>query len=157
MNRVFFLVLLLVSALLPMATRGALDPAAPVALPPETVDARAIRAALAAQAAAWNRGDIGAYMAAGYWESDSLLFIGATGPTRGYTATLARYRQRYPDAARMGKLTFEVLEMRALSDTYYFVVGRWALKRAADAPSGSFTLLWAKKGGRWVIVADHSS
>ena len=119
--------------------------------------AATIRTALAAQAAAWNRGDLAGYMAAGYWASDSLLFIGASGPTYGYAATLARYRQRYPDAARMGQLTFEILEIRPLSPTYQFVVGHWALKREKDAPAGSFTLLWAKKNGRWVIVADHSS
>lgn len=125
--------------------------------PPPDADEQAIRAALAAQAVAWNRGDLANYMAAGYWESDSLLFVGSSGPTRGYAATLARYRQRYPDAARMGQLAFEVLEVRRLSPTYRFVVGKWALTRAAGDVAGAFTLLWAKKAGRWVIVADHSS
>lgn len=125
--------------------------------PPPDADETAIRAALTAQADAWNRGDIGAYMAAGYWQSDSLVFVGSSGPTRGYAATLARHRQRYPDAARMGRLTFEILEVRRLSDVYRFVAGKWALQRKDDAPAGAFTLLWAKKNGRWVIVADHSS
>ncbi len=125
--------------------------------PPGDADEQFIRAALTEQAAAWNRGDLAAYMAGGYWESDSLLFIGAGGPTYGYAATLARYRQRYPDAARMGQLTFEILEVRRLSATHRFVVGKWALKREKDAPAGAFTLLWAKKQGRWVIIADHSS
>ena len=147
MNR---LLLLLVTLLLTFRVRAAPPP-------PAADDAATIRAALAAQAAAWNRGDLAAYMAAGYWESDSLLFISASGPTRGYDATLARYRQRYSTAARMGQLTFEILEIRPLSPTYQFVVGRWALNREKDAPAGSFTLLWAKKNGRWVIVADHSS
>ena len=125
--------------------------------PPPDADAQAIRAALAQQAAGWNRGDLAAYMAAGYWASDSLVFVSATGPTYGYAATLARYRLRYPDAARMGQLTFELLDIRRLSPAYRFVVGRWALQREKDAPAGAFTLLWTKKNGRWVIVADHSS
>ena len=127
------------------------------ASPPPTTDEQLIRAALAEQAAAWNRGDLAAYMAGGYWESDSLLFVGASGPTYGYAATLARYRQRYPDAARMSQLTFEVLSIRRLSPDHRFVVGKWALTREKDAPAGFFTLLWAKKQGRWVIIADHSS
>ncbi len=117
----------------------------------------AIQALLAEQAAAWNRGDVEGYMQAGYWQSDSLLFMSATGPTRGYAATLARYRQRYPDAARMGKLSFQILSIEVASADRAFVVGQWALQRENDHPQGAFTLLLARKKGRWVIVTDHSS
>lgn len=118
----------------------------------------AIRAVLAAQAAAWNRADIEGYMVAGYWQSDSLLFIGQNGPTYGFNATLTRYRQRYPDAAHMGQLAFAVQQIRLLSPRSAFVVGRWELKRpqATDA-AGYFTLLFERRNNRWVIVADHSS
>lgn len=124
---------------------------------PPAAPAEQIRAILATQAAAWNRGDVAAYMQAGYWPSDSLLFVGQNGPTYGYQATLDRYRQRYPDAARMGQLTFDGLQIRLLSPASAFVVGRWALQRAAGNLAGYFTLLFQKKQGRWVIVADHSS
>jgi ketosteroid isomerase-like protein len=127
--------------------------------PPDTPQAAeaAIRAVLAAQAAAWNRGDVAAYMAAGYWDSNSLMFLSATGPTVGYAATLARYRLRYPTAERMGKLHFELIRVDLLSPTSAFVAGRWTLQRAQDAPAGVFTLLWRRINGRWVIVVDHSS
>ncbi len=132
-----------------------LRPAAP---PTETQ----LRAVLAAQAAAWNRGDVAAYMRAGYWVSDSLVFVGgAAGPTYGYAATLARYRKRYPDAARMGRLTFTLHQVRVLpGGRAAFVVGGWALARTAKAggpAGGAFTLLFERKAGHWVIVADHSS
>src|SRR5438552_3257380 len=64
----------------------------------------AIRSMLAAQVVEWNRGNIAGYMH-GYWESDSLVFIGKHGPTYGFDSTLARYRKSYPDAAHMGKLS----------------------------------------------------
>jgi ketosteroid isomerase-like protein len=118
---------------------------------------RTIRGVLAEQAAAWNRGDIEGYMRAGYWQSDSLLFMSATGPTRGYAATLARYRQRYPDATTMGQLSFEILRVEVASPDRAFVVGQWALKRANDNSKGAFTLLMARKKGQWMIVTDHSS
>ena len=130
----------------------------PSAPPTETQ----LRTILTTQAAAWNRGDVAAYMRGGYWVSDSLVFVGgAAGPTYGYAATLARYRKRYPNAARMGRLTFKLHQVRVLpGGRAAFVVGGWALARTAAAggpASGAFTLLFERKAGRWVIVADHSS
>lgn len=119
-------------------------------------DEAAIRAVLQAQAEAWNKGNIVAYMD-GYWKNDSLLFIGKAGPTYGHRATLERYRKAYPDAAAMGQLTFSEVSIRLLSDHSAFVVGKWSLKRDRDNPGGYFTLLWERRDGKWVIVADHSS
>ncbi len=120
-------------------------------------DAGRIRLVLQHQQAAWNRGDLGAYMAAGYWQNDSLLFIGKAGPTYGYDSTLARYRRSYPDPAAMGELAFSDVRVQMLAPKAAFVVGRWHLKRTAGDLQGAFTLLFEKKAGRWVIVADHSS
>ena len=66
-------------------------------------DQKEILGILKTQTEAWNRGDIDAFMH-GYWESDSLKFIGKSGVTYGYKATLARYKKDYYDAAQMGKL-----------------------------------------------------
>lgn len=119
-------------------------------------DEQAISKMLSAQVAEWNKGNIDGYMK-GYWESDSLLFIGSSGPRYGYGATLKRYKEAYPDAAHMGVLTSTVVSMRRLSPEYYFIVGKWALKRSAGDVAGSYTLLIRKKKGNWVIVCDHSS
>ena len=115
-----------------------------------------IRTTLAAQVVEWNRGNIAGYMH-GYWESDSLVFIGKKGPTYGYDATLARYRKSYPDAAHMGQLSSTVLRVRMLSSEYAYVTGRWALKRKAGDVSGYYTLLLRRIGNEWVIIEDHSS
>lgn len=48
-----------------------------------TADETAIRKVLASQTAAWNRGDIDGFMI-GYWENDSLMFIGKSGVTFGW-------------------------------------------------------------------------
>lgn len=122
----------------------------------QQADEAEIRNVLKTQAEAWNQGDIEAYMQ-GYWNSDSLLFVGKSGPTYGYRATLERYKKSYPDKASMGQLTFSELRVRLLSGNSAFVLGRWSLQREKDAPGGFFTLLWEKKRGHWVIVADHSS
>lgn len=116
----------------------------------------AIRNILFTQVGEWNHGHIEGHMK-GYWESDSLVFIGKNGPTYGYAATLARYRKSYPDAVAMGQLTSTVISMRRLSKHYYFVTGSWALQRSKGDVSGSWTLLFRKIKGAWVIVVDHSS
>lgn len=119
-------------------------------------DEHAIRSVLAAQAAAWNNGSIDEYMH-GYWNNDSLVFVGKNGPTYGYQQTLERYKKSYSDTGKMGKLSFDILQVRRLSSDYYFVLGKWALKRSVGDVGGSFTLLFRRIKGKWRIVADHSS
>ena len=119
-------------------------------------DVLAIRKLLILQVAEWNKGNIDGYMK-GYWESDSLLFIGSKGPRYGYEATLKRYKEAYPDADHMGKLTSTITSMQKLCEEYYFIVGKWALKRNAGDVDGSYTLLLRKIKGKWVIICDHSS
>ncbi len=63
---------------------------------------------LEAQTRAWNRGDLNEYMQ-GYWQSDSLLFIGKSGLTYGWQQTLDNYRKNYPDARAMGQLSFSAI------------------------------------------------
>jgi len=111
---------------------------------------------LAAQTEAWNRGDIESFMQ-GYWKSDSLMFIGKNGVTRGWQATLENYKKGYPDTAAMGKLSFDLITMKSLSPNYFFVVGKWMLKRSIGDLSGHYNLLLRKITGKWVIIADHSS
>ncbi|MBS1616676.1 MAG: nuclear transport factor 2 family protein [Bacteroidetes bacterium] len=119
-------------------------------------DEAAIRELLSRQVSEWNRGNVAGYMQ-GYWESDSLVFIGKSGPTYGYQATLARYQKSYPDAAHMGQLTASPLRIRLLAQDWAYVTGRWQLKRVAGNLSGYYTLLLRKLAGHWVIVEDHSS
>lgn len=119
-------------------------------------DEQSIRKLLSHQVAGWNRGNIEEYMK-GYWENDSLLFIGKSGVKYGYTNTLQNYKKSYPDTAAMGKLAFELIKLQRLSTDSYFVVGKWMLKRSTGDLSGHYTLLLRKINGNWVIVADHSS
>jgi hypothetical protein len=124
--------------------------------PPADKDATMIRATLEEQRLAWNAGSTGRFMEA-YWKSDSLMFIGKSGVTYGWQNTLDNYKKNYPDTAAMGKLDFDILEVRRLSDACFFVVGKWYLTRSIGNVGGHFTLLFKKIKSKWVIVADHSS
>ncbi|RYE23924.1 MAG: DUF4440 domain-containing protein [Sphingobacteriales bacterium] len=113
-------------------------------------DEAAIRKMLASQAEKWNKGDVAGFMK-GYWGNDSLVFIGSRGPTYGYKPTLENYKKTYPDAAHMGTLTSTPLQMKQLSKDYYFVIGKWDLKRDAGDVGGSYTLLIKKIDGDRVL------
>ena len=116
----------------------------------------AIRALLAAQTKAWNEGDLVGFME-GYLLSDSLLFVGKSGPTYGFTNTLNNYKKGYPDTASMGKLTFTLLAVTPIEKKHYRVLGKWALQRSKGDVSGFFTLLFQKIKGKWFVIQDHSS
>src|ERR1700743_739783 len=119
---------------------------------------QAIRKVMADQADAWNRGDIEGFMKVGYWNNDSLVFVGQSGLTYGYAKTLANYKKRYDSPDKMGKLFFTLLSVKQLSPDYCFVLGKWLLKRpAAGDIGGLYSLLFRKVDGRWVIVVDHTS
>lgn len=119
-------------------------------------DAEEIKKLLNRQNQDWNRGDKEAFMV-GYWESDSLMFVGKTGVTYGYKNTLERYKKSYPDTASMGKLAFTFIDFKKLSAEYYQVTGKYYLTRSIGDASGHYTLLLRKVDGKWVIVYDHSS
>ncbi len=104
----------------------------------------------------WNKGDLNNFVK-GYWNNDSLMFIGSSGVVYGYQNTLTRYKKSYSDTSKMGRLRFEILHIKNLSPEYYYVVGKWFLQRSIGDLSGHYTLLIRKIKGEWKIVADHSS
>jgi ketosteroid isomerase-like protein len=122
----------------------------------QTKDELQIRNLMNEQLAAWNGGDVDRFMLT-YWQSDSLKFIGKSGITYGWQKTLENYKKGYPDTAAMGKLDFNIVEVKRLSVLYFFVVGKWHLNRSIGDIGGHFTLLFKKIKNKWVIVVDHSS
>jgi ketosteroid isomerase-like protein len=128
----------------------------PRATPTETSQRDAVQAVLVKQQTAWNQGDVVAFMD-GYWNSPELTFLGATGVTRGYAATLARYQKSYPDQASRGHLDFTELEVHSLAKDAALVVGRWHLKRQSGDLGGVFSTVFQRFPEGWKIVSDHTS
>ena len=116
----------------------------------------AIRAVLDAQVAAWNRGDLEAYMD-GYQRSPDIVFISGDRVTRGWQTVLERYKKSYDTREKMGVLTFSDLEITMLSSDSAVVLGSWSLKRANDQPHGKFTLIFKRTSKGWRIIHDHTS
>ena len=118
-----------------------------------------IRSVLATQEAAWNRGDVPAFME-GYEKSPDLTFSGANGVTRGWQNVLERYRQHYPGAAAMGQLRFSDIEVRLIGSEAALVLGQFHLTRTKEAggdASGHFSLVFRKTTSGWRIIHDHTS
>jgi ketosteroid isomerase-like protein len=120
-------------------------------------------------AAAWNRGDLDAFCS--HYAEDA-LFVSPNGETRGRDKVLERYRKRYgTDPASMGKLSFEIVELRLSSGTEITMFGgtrpaaiqtastvaRWKLVYP-DKESSGLTLLVLRPapGGRWQVIQDAS-
>ena len=116
----------------------------------------AIESVLRTQVQAWNAGDIDAFMEH-YWKSDELTFSSGGDTTRGWTATLNRYRERYPTRDQMGRLTLSDFEITPLGDSAAMVLGRWQVDRDNEPLSGNFSLVMRKIDDRWVVVHDHTS
>ncbi|HUN85043.1 MAG TPA: DUF4440 domain-containing protein [Terracidiphilus sp.] len=124
----------------------------------------AIRTTIDAQVAAWNRGDIPAFMQA-YEDSPDTTFIGLT-LRKGYQPILKRYQQNYTNKDQMGTLTFTDLDVRLLpgscaSAQYAIVTGKFHLDRTtrgdAKKDDGIFSLIWRKGPDGWKIILDHTS
>ena len=115
-----------------------------------------IRRIMTDQAVAWNKGNIDDFMK-GYWNNDSLVFVGQSGLSYGYNTALANYKKHYDSPDKMGQLFFTLLSIKKLSPDYCFVLGKWLLKRKAGDIGGIYSLLFRKIDGRWQIVVDHTS
>lgn len=114
---------------------------------------------LTTQAACWNREDIDAFMET-YWKSEQLTFSGGGKTTRGWQATLDRYKKSYPKGS-MGHLKFDGLEISELGTEASLVLGKWHLeipsKEGKVNKQGNFSLVLRKLDGKWKIIHDHSS
>ena len=146
--RIRFLIVSLL-ALVPMGRSA-------VARPPES-RAGEVRTVLENQVAAWNRGDLEAFMR-GYWHSDALTFFSGATRTSGFDGTLARYRKKYQeDGQPMGHLGFPALEVTTLGREAALVRGEWRLQRGHETLGGLFTLVLRKIDGAWKIIHDHTA
>ena len=125
-------------------------------------------ALLRTQAEAWNAGDLEEFCTV---YADDAAYVSSTGVTRGREAILARYRQRYPDRAAMGTLSFEIVEARPASGVERTLLGdaapgrvhgvsivaRWRLTYADREPAEGLTLVvFRRRGEGWEMVQDAS-
>ena len=112
---------------------------------------------LDAQVASWNAHDLEGFMA-GYWNSEELTFCSGGTITKGWQATINRYRKRYQaEGKEMGHLTFADIQFLEVSPEFVIVRGHWHLEMKDSAPEGLFTLVMKPFADGWKVVYDHTS
>ena len=124
----------------------------------EMTDIEIVNKKMDEQEYSWNNGDIPGFMLH-YWTSDSLSFVGKNGLNKGWKKTLNSYLSNYDNKDKMGTLYFNNLSINKIDINTIHVVGSWKLIRNDDLGDleGYYSLIWQKKNGQWVIIADHSS
>ena len=120
------------------------------------VDSNTIVEIMQEQIVCWNNGNIDCFMQA-YWKSDDLKFIGKSGITYGWSATLANYKKNYPDKTYMGNLKFDIIHIEKVGLNSMTTIGAWNLDREVGNIGGYFSLVWKRIDNQWLIVSDHSS
>lgn len=113
-----------------------------------------IDAAMAASAQGWNSGNLDAFMAV---YADDAVYVTTKGVVRGRAAIAARYAATFRDGGNSrGRLGFQTLATRELGPERRLLVARWTLT-GTKVETGLTTLVFERRGNRWLIVADHSS
>src|SRR5215471_2752689 len=107
---------------------------------------------------AWNSGDLEGFMK-GYWNSPELTFFSGAHETKGWQASLDRYKKEYQGPGHeMGKLEFANLRIEMLGQDAAFVRGEFHLTMSdGKTPHGLFTLIFRKFPDGWKIVHDQSA
>ncbi|NOX82367.1 MAG: nuclear transport factor 2 family protein [Alphaproteobacteria bacterium] len=146
------------------------EPAAKPAEPPAAAPAKAAKrsksakrtpadivlATLNAQVAAWNEGNLDAFMKI-YWKSDDLKFISGVKMTKGWSSTQKRYREEYADGTGLGRLSVDKTDVEMVTDDVAIVTGRFTHNKGGVNTGGVFSLVWKRINGQWRIVHDHSA
>jgi uncharacterized protein (TIGR02246 family) len=119
----------------------------------------AVTGALAESTAGWNSGDLDRFMGV-YSETPATSFVSEDEVLRGRKKLAERYRTKYEfsDPAKRGALSLQTLDFRLLGPDYALYIGRYTLAYPdGKTVSGPTSLVFAREGGSWRIVADHSS
>jgi uncharacterized protein (TIGR02246 family) len=129
--------------------------AAIVASPAATPQA-AIEAEMAASGAGWNAGALDRFMAV---YAEDAVFASGKELARGKAEIAKRYAKSFADGANSrGRLSFQPVAWRTISNVHMLLVSRWTLTPATGAAqSGLTTLLFERRKQGWRIIADHSS
>ena len=117
----------------------------------------AARRGLAAQIAAWNRGDLEAALLS-YWDSPQMTWVSRAGVQRGFAAFAQGMRTDFTDPAAMGTYSAEVLDARSLGPEGAVIVFRWQIvKDGRRLMGGTSTQIWRAVEGSWRVVLEHAS
>lgn len=116
-----------------------------------------IAAVLDESAAGWNTADLPRFMES-YADRDDVLYVSRGQLVTGRAAIEAVYRDVFAHPGAMGKYFPNIVACRRLANDHAHVLNRFRLARDVafgGGIDGFASLLFARIGGCWRIVADH--
>ena len=125
-------------------------------LVPHAADEVEIRAAMAASADAWNRGDLRGHLAI---YVDSVTFMTKSGPRPGVAAIEEAFTRSYfHDGQPKQRLSFDQLSIRFLGRDVALETGHFRLTGGGEPDQeGWFSIVWIRTANGWRAMHDHSS
>ena len=129
---------------------------APAAIMSQAPTDDGVATAMADSAAGWNTNDLDRFLAV--YADDAVFVTGdGDGLARGKAAIAARYRKNYGATGKLrGTLSFKPIVERALDPTHRLYIARWTLT-GDKMKTGMTTLVFERRGDKWLILSDHSS
>ena len=87
-----------------------------------------------------------------------MTFVSAGKIKNGWEETLNRYKTNYDTREKMGKLNFDIIDLKVLDHDDAHILGKFYLRNPQDSvfATGHFTLLWKKMNEQWLIAMDHT-
>lgn len=116
-----------------------------------------VTAAMTDSAAGWNAGDLDRFVAI---YADDAVFVTPKGLLRGKARIADHYRASFAAGGnKRGKLSFQMLAYRTISNVHQLLFARWVLTPAdgRTIEQGMTTLLFERRKSGWKIISDHSS
>lgn len=111
---------------------------------------------LARSAAAWNRGDLDAFMT-DYYPGERTTYVTSRGVVHDPVQIRARYAPRFVAGGVHDSLSFENVEVDPLAPGVAHVIAWYVLSRGdSTIARGPTSLVMLRQDGRLRIVHDHS-
>jgi uncharacterized protein (TIGR02246 family) len=111
-----------------------------------------------AQEAAWNRGDIDAFLSRFKDDPETQIMMGNS--VRGLEKIHSAFRLNYPTRDAMGTIAYSDVEARELGENFAMATGRYHLdrpKKSGGSVDGTFTEVMEKTPDGWMIIFSETT
>jgi ketosteroid isomerase-like protein len=111
-----------------------------------------------AQEAAWNKGDLDAFLSHLKDSLDTEAILGT--PVRGMAAIKSAFHLNYPNREAMGLIAYTDVEARDLGEKFALATGKYHLdrsKKSGGPADGTFTEIFEKTDTGWQVIFTETT
>ena len=113
---------------------------------------------LIAQEAAWNKGDLDAYVS--HYKDDPTTEAVLSGPVRGLPNIRSAFHINYPSRDSMGQIENSEVQVRALGENFALATGKYHLsrtKKSGGDAEGTFLSIMEKTAAGWQVIFTENT